>query len=70
MVIVASVYLRFYIEVGVGGGTFLLTPTPPKFLPIPTPQPWWKIPPSANKNVNLHASDFRQVFGHYNLPEL
>jgi hypothetical protein len=28
MVIVASIYLRFYIEVGVG--TFLLTPTPPK----------------------------------------
>jgi hypothetical protein len=28
MVIVASIYLRFYIEVGVG--TFLPTPTPPK----------------------------------------
>jgi hypothetical protein len=28
MVIVASVYLRFYIEVGVG--IFLPTPTPPK----------------------------------------
>jgi hypothetical protein len=28
MVIVASVYLRFYIEVGVGVGTFLPTPTP------------------------------------------
>jgi hypothetical protein len=30
MVTVASVYLRFYIEVGVGVGTFLPTPTPPK----------------------------------------
>jgi hypothetical protein len=28
MVIVASIYLRYYIEVGVG--TFLPTPTPPK----------------------------------------
>jgi hypothetical protein len=28
MVIVASIYLRFYIEGGVGVGTFLLTPTP------------------------------------------
>jgi hypothetical protein len=26
MVIVASIYLRFYIEVGVGVGTFLPTP--------------------------------------------
>jgi hypothetical protein len=33
MIIVASVYLRFYIKVGVGLGTFLLTPTQPKFLP-------------------------------------
>jgi hypothetical protein len=31
MVIVASIYLRFYIEVGVG-----------TFLPTPTPQPWEK----------------------------
>jgi hypothetical protein len=30
MVIVASIYLRLYIEVGVGVGTFLLTATPPK----------------------------------------
>jgi hypothetical protein len=28
MVTVASVYLRFYMEVGVGVGTFLPTPTP------------------------------------------
>jgi hypothetical protein len=28
MVIVASIYLRFYIAVGVGVGTFLLTLTP------------------------------------------
>jgi hypothetical protein len=28
MVIVASIYLRFYIEVGVGVDTFLPTPTP------------------------------------------
>jgi hypothetical protein len=28
MVIVASIYLRFYIEVGVGVGTLLPTPTP------------------------------------------
>jgi hypothetical protein len=33
MVIVVSIYLRFYIEVGVG--IFLPTPTPPKFLPTP-----------------------------------
>jgi hypothetical protein len=34
MVIVASIYLRFYIKVGVGVSTFLLTSTltPPKFL--------------------------------------
>jgi hypothetical protein len=30
MVIVACIYLRSYIEFGVGVGTFLLTPTPPK----------------------------------------
>jgi hypothetical protein len=30
MVTVASVYLRFYMEVGVGVGTFLPTPIPPK----------------------------------------
>jgi hypothetical protein len=30
MVIAASIYLRFYTEVGVGVGTFLPTPTPPK----------------------------------------
>jgi hypothetical protein len=32
MVTVGSIYLRFYIEVGVGVGTFLPTPTstPPK----------------------------------------
>jgi hypothetical protein len=30
MVIVASICLRFYIEVGIGVGTFLPTPTPPK----------------------------------------
>jgi hypothetical protein len=30
MVIVASIYLRFYMEVRVGVGTFLPTPTPPK----------------------------------------
>jgi hypothetical protein len=41
MVIVASIYLRFYIEVR--GSTFLLTPTPPKFLLTPTPQPWLKF---------------------------
>jgi hypothetical protein len=28
MVIVASIFLRFYIQVGVGVGTFLPTPTP------------------------------------------
>jgi hypothetical protein len=28
MFIVPSIYLRFYIEVGVGVGTFLPTPTP------------------------------------------
>jgi hypothetical protein len=39
MVIVASVYLRFYIEVGVS--TFLRTLTPTKFLP--TPQLWSEI---------------------------
>jgi hypothetical protein len=33
MVVVASIYLRFYIEVGVGVGTFLSTPTPPKIPP-------------------------------------
>jgi hypothetical protein len=43
MVIVASIYLRFYIEVGIG--TVLLTPTPPKIpsdsdSKILTPQPW------------------------------
>jgi hypothetical protein len=49
MVIVASIYLRFYIEVGVGVGTFLPTPTPAKIpidsttptpTPTRTPQPW------------------------------
>jgi hypothetical protein len=30
MVIVPRIYLRFYIEVRVRVGTFLLTPTPPK----------------------------------------
>jgi hypothetical protein len=30
MVIVASIYLRFYMEVEVGVRTFLPTPTPPK----------------------------------------
>jgi hypothetical protein len=30
MVIVASIFLRFHVKVGVGGGTFLLNPTPPK----------------------------------------
>jgi hypothetical protein len=30
MVIAASIYLRFYIEVRVGVGTFLPSPTPPK----------------------------------------
>jgi hypothetical protein len=30
MVNVASIYLRFHIEVGVGVCTFLQTPTPPK----------------------------------------
>jgi hypothetical protein len=40
MVIVAGIYLRFYIEVGVGFGvgTFLLTPIPPKFLQTLAPQ--------------------------------
>jgi hypothetical protein len=33
MVIVVSIYLRFYIEAGVGVGTFLPTPTP-----TPTPR--------------------------------
>jgi hypothetical protein len=41
MVIEASVYVRFYIEVGVGVCTFLPTPTPPKFLLTFTPQPWF-----------------------------
>jgi hypothetical protein len=36
MVIVASIYLRFYIEVGVGVHTFLPSLTPPKFLPTPS----------------------------------
>jgi hypothetical protein len=43
MVLVDSIYLRFYIEVRVtvevGVGTFVLTSTPPKFLPTLTPQP-------------------------------
>jgi hypothetical protein len=32
MVIVASIYLRFYIDVRVGVSTFLPTPTPSKIL--------------------------------------
>jgi hypothetical protein len=42
MAIVATIYLRFYIDVGVG--TFLptLTATPPKIpSDSPTPQPWF-----------------------------
>jgi uncharacterized membrane protein len=39
MAIVSSIYLIFYIAVGVG--TFLLTLTPPKLVPIPTKQPWF-----------------------------
>jgi hypothetical protein len=34
MVVVASVYLRFYIEVKIG-----VSP----LLPTPTPQSWWKL---------------------------
>jgi hypothetical protein len=33
-------YFRFYMKVGVV--TYLLTPSPPKFLLTLTPQPWWK----------------------------
>jgi hypothetical protein len=50
MIIVASIYLRFYIEVGVGVGTFLPTATPPKIpsnsdsmTPNLTPQPWLQL---------------------------
>jgi hypothetical protein len=41
MVIVASIYLRYYIKVRVGVATFLPTPTPtpPKFLSNPTLTP-------------------------------
>jgi hypothetical protein len=53
MVTVASIYLRFYIEIGVGVGTFLLTPSPPKIpsdsnstTPTLTPQPWPRYPDS------------------------
>jgi hypothetical protein len=35
MVIAASIYSRFYIEVGVGVSTFFLIPTPLKLLPTP-----------------------------------
>jgi hypothetical protein len=35
MVVVASIYLRFYIEVGIEVSTLLPTPTPQKFLPTP-----------------------------------
>jgi hypothetical protein len=43
MVTVASIYLRFYVEVGVG--TFLPTPT---FLPAPTPH---KIPSDSDSTA-------------------
>jgi hypothetical protein len=50
MVIVASNYLSFYIEVGVGVGTFLRTPTLPKIpsdsgstTRTPTPQSYLKL---------------------------
>jgi hypothetical protein len=43
MVIVASIYLKFYTKVRGRVGTILPTQTPPKFLPTPTPQPWLSV---------------------------
>jgi hypothetical protein len=56
MVIVARIYLRFYIEVRVRVGTFLLTPTPPKFLPTPISQPCYHcaIAPFSNSALTTY----------------
>jgi hypothetical protein len=53
MVIVASIYVRSYIEFGVGIGTFL---------PIPTPNPP-KIPSGCDFNfiALVHTKSFRFI---------
>jgi hypothetical protein len=53
MVIVVSIYLRFYTEVGVGVSKFLWTPTPPK------------IPSNSDSTACLHRwvhQQFSSVF--------
>jgi hypothetical protein len=68
MVIVACIYLRFYIEVGVG--TFLPTPTPSKVAsdsyfttPTPTPTPQPLVPgihllkPQSFKHTGIHEEN-------------
>jgi hypothetical protein len=61
MVTVASIYLRFYIEFGVGVGTFLPPPTPPK---IPSDSDPTALTFSAlNSNgssVHMHNKQYSQ----------
>jgi hypothetical protein len=68
MVILASIYLRFYVKVGVGVGAFLPNPTPAK---IPSdsdstalagrPRGFW-LQPSID-DLNLAVSGICEIWG-------